>query len=598
MSNSASLECYWNIVDAIVKSRGRETQRYHYFEELWRAIKDSHENRLIILQAPTGAGKTEAALAPFLRDLINSERRWHSLLYVLPTRSLVFNMFHRICKTLNACDESFKVSRVIVDYDYGGFTPFKAFLEGDITITTYDTLAYTFYGFRSYGHHLLLSAGKIAGSLIILDEVQLLQDSQWYSLTLLPYHIANLLILGATVILMTATLPKILIKEICKALEVPALRWNIRQPHVHISADPSKNVIMRGKLDISIKNGRLLDHVPKIAKDYEKPLLLVFNTVERAAKAYRFLVNNYYDDVKLLHSRLISKERKLREEFFEKRPPSSDLIVVATQVVEAGVDYDFKTVATEISPIDSLIQRLGRAARRSNGEAIVYADHKQAEHVYPQRVVEETIKAIDANLLAESIRNVLAASDLINSVYREETVEELRNEGREELKETLSFVKTFSEKIFYSRNLMEDKALSLLRLGVEIRCILLPQNIYQKILRDLEATRGETYINFPLNQAMDLLIKNNLSLSIRRLQRNLEVPALKHKIDEGEFYLTIFPSVRVKDEHEMVFKVNKYNDLFTALKSNSWRASSLFVINPSYYLIERNYHLGLVKPYE
>jgi len=284
MSNSASLECYWNIVDAIVKSRGRETQRYHYFEELWRAIKDSHENRLIILQAPTGAGKTEAALAPFLRDLINSERRWHSLLYVLPTRSLVFNMFHRICKTLNACDESFKVSRVIVDYDYGGFTPFKAFLEGDITITTYDTLAYTFYGFRSYGHHLLLSAGKIAGSLIILDEVQLLQDSQWYSLTLLPYHIANLLIFGATVILMTATLPKILIKEICKALEVPALRWNIRQPHVHISADPSKNVIMRGKLDISIKNGRLLDHVPKIAKDYEKPLLLVFRISKRELK--------------------------------------------------------------------------------------------------------------------------------------------------------------------------------------------------------------------------------------------------------------------------------------------------------------------------
>ncbi|MEM2703202.1 MAG: DEAD/DEAH box helicase, partial [Candidatus Bathyarchaeia archaeon] len=182
MSNSASLAHYWNIVEAIVKSRGRTPQRYHYFEDIWESLQN---NKIIFLQAPTGAGKTEAVLTPFIQDLIDGERRWHSLLYVLPTRSLVYNMFYRICKTLDTCRQTFGMPKIVVDYDYGGFTPFKAFLEGDVTITTYDTLFYTFYGFRSYGHHFLLSVGKIAGSLVIFDETQLLQDSEWYSLTLL-----------------------------------------------------------------------------------------------------------------------------------------------------------------------------------------------------------------------------------------------------------------------------------------------------------------------------------------------------------------------------------------------------------------------------
>ncbi|MEM2613862.1 MAG: CRISPR-associated helicase Cas3' [Nitrososphaerota archaeon] len=597
MSNSASLAYYWDIIDAIVRSRGGKTQKYHYFEEFWHTIEDTHKNRLIILQAPTGAGKTEATLTPFLWDLINGERRWHSLLYVLPTRSLVFNMFYRICKTLNVCKQLFEVPRVVIDYDYGGFIPFKAFLEGDITVTTYDTLVYTFYGFRSYGHHLLLSVGKISGSFVILDEVQLLQDSQWYSLTLLPYHIANLVTFGATVILMTATLPRILTEEIFEALEIPTLRWNIKHPYVSVNTDPNKNVIRRGKLDVFTEDGCLLNNVSKIARDYEKPLLLVFNTVERAVEAYRSLVDSGYGNARLLHSRLVSEERKIREEFFEKNPSSPDLIVVATQVVEAGIDYDFKTIATEISPVDSLIQRLGRCARRSDGEAIVYMDWKQAEHVYPRKVIEETIKVIDTNSLAESVRNVSVASNLINSVYRKETVEELRNEELEELKRTLGFLKTFSEKIFYSRNLVEDRALGLLRLGIEIRCILLPQNIYQVVLKRLEVSKDDARINFPSNQTIDLITKNHLSLSIRKLRRDLDVPALKHKVGGGEFYLTIFSSASEKDKDEIVFKVNKYSDLFTALKSNSWRISSLFIINPSYYLVERDYHLGLVKPY-
>lgn len=597
MLNSINLTCYWDIVEAIVKSRRRTLQKYHYFEDVWKSLQN---NQLIFLQAPTGAGKTEAVLTPFIQDLIDGERRWHSLLYILPMRSLVFNMFHRVCKTLTACRRSFRIPKIIVDYDYGGFTPFKAFLEGDITITTYDTLFYTFYGFRSYGHHFLLAVGKIAGSLVIFDETQLMQDTQWYSLTLLPHHIANLIVFGAKVIVMTATFPRMLIEEVRDAL-------NMKYPYTSVMADPNRDTIVRGKLNVSLRNARLQDCILDVVKDYEKPMLLIFNTVERATEAYRQLTSNGYSNIVLLHSRLVSDVRKSREVLFEKDSLSRDLIVVATQVVEAGIDYDFKTVATEVSPIDSLIQRIGRCARKSDGTALIFTDQEQAEYIYPRIVIEETAKILSEDYLADSVRNVLTASNLVNAVYRKEVVGKLREEVLNEIMKTLSFIKTFSGRIFTSRELIRDQATHLLRLGMEVKCILLPQEIYQEILRCLRSSRNNRVsvgLSLSLDQMINLLNRNAMSLSVKKLHEDLDIPALKHRMNSEEFYLSIsIATHRTGSKHQLphsIIEVNKYSKLSVAIMGYKREGlTDPLIINPSFYIIEKDhgYHLGLVKPY-
>ncbi|MEM2168011.1 MAG: CRISPR-associated helicase Cas3' [Candidatus Nezhaarchaeales archaeon] len=601
MLNSTGLADYWNVVEAVVKSRGRAPRKYCYFEEVWSSLRNGA--KLVFLQAPTGAGKTEAALTPFFENLIRGERRWHSLIYVLPTRSLTSNMFYRLCKALNACRQSFGEPRaVVVDYDYGGFIPFKAFMEGDVTVTTYDTLVYTFYGFRSYGHHFLLSAGKIAGSLVILDEVQLLQDTQWYSLTLLPYHVANLAVFGATVVVMSATLPKVLVEGVEKALKPFEGYQGVKYSHASIEADPNKDVVGRGRLNVSVKEGRLLDFTLDVAKNHEKPMLLIFNTVERAVEAYQRLVKNGYDNVVLLHSRLVSSVRKGREEIFEKNMVDGDLIVTATQVVEAGVDYDFKTVATEVSPVDSLIQRLGRCARKSDGTALVFNDLEQAKHVYPQAVMEATVKTIDENSLAESVRSVLTASKLVNPVYSWDIVEKLRGEVRSEVWwRALSFIKNFSERrIFTSRDLIDDKALNLLRLGVEVKCLLLPEEIYRKVLENVQSTKGDKgFAEFPLDQAIGLLEQNTLSLSVEKLHKNLEIPALKHRVNDEEFYLSLSVTGSKSRAARLTsgLEIVKHKSLFEAITRQGRGLVNPLIINPLHYVIEKDYHLGLVKPY-
>ncbi len=603
MAGSTALASYWDLVGAIVKRRGRTLKRYRYFERAWASLQDC---QLLFLEAPTGAGKTEAVLTPFLQGLVSGERMWHSLLYVLPTRSLVFNMFYRFCKALSACREFFgEIGPVVVDYDYGGFTPFKAFIEGDITLTTYDTLIYTFYGFRSYGHHLLLSVGKIAGALIILDEAQLLQDAHWYSLSLLPHHVANFLAFGATVVVMTATLPQILVEETLNAVKSPYLTTS----HNLLKVNPNEDSIERGSLEVSLRSGCLLDEVPALASNCEKPLLLVFNTVERAAAAYQQLAANGYDNLVLLHSRLISGVKRDRETIFEKNGQKRDLIVVATQVVEAGVDYDFKTIATEISPIDSLIQRLGRCARRNDGYAIVYSDPEQAKHVYPQALVDQTLRAIDGDLLAESVRNSLVASDMVNRVYRREIVDQLRKEAAEDLRGALSFIKGFKlSGIFAARPATSPQAASLLRLGIEVRCILLPPQLYSEVVeRCTRSTEDKIPLDISIAQFINLLEENTLSLSIERVYPNLEIPALKHPVSNKALYLSLstapsssFQEASEESGEEKVVVVEKHEDLAKAVERRLKGFSAPFIVNPQYYryLAPSDYHLGLVKPYE
>ena len=628
MSHPIAPSC-WDIVEAIIKERGRTLSKYRFFEELWSNLEN--DKHLIFLQAPTGAGKTEAVLAPFLHGLICGERSWHSLLYVLPTRSLVHNMFKRFCKALMACKNDFgKPKHVVVDYDYGGFLPFKPFVEGDITVTTYDTLVYTFYGFRSYGHHLFLSIGKIAGSLVVLDEVQLLQDNNWYALSLLPHHIINLLSFGATVVVMSATIPRILIEETVypitafRAPEKRGIEYEI------VKADPTKDNISRGKLEVLLKEGFLQGSLLDIVETYEKPMLLVFNTVERAANAYNELRKGGHSNLVLLHSRLINAVRKERESLFEEggkessKPNDEGLIVIATQVVEAGVDFDFRTVATEICPIDSLIQRLGRCARKANGHAIVFKEAEQAEWVYPKAVIEQTLKVVDEQKLAESVRDVRVATELVNNVYTKEVVERLKSEVSDDISSALAFIKTFgSDKIWSKKEVVANHQQRLLRLGLELRCLLLPQELYQKILSHCEGrTEDKDYSveieECPPKSVFELLINNtfSLSVSLKEVGKRLEIPSLKHKIGEGEYYLSLsigfkeskkspredalgsYPEERSYEVPRAFLRIKMMSELSRMLRQYTGSAGfvDLLIVNPSYYEISDGYHLGLVRP--
>lgn len=109
--------------------------------------------------------------------------------------------------------------------------------------------------------------------------------------------------------------------------------------------------------------------------DKGRTTLVIVNTVKRAVAVYDALKKSKSapDDIRLVHSRFRPGERsRWRGEFLNRRAGDlADRIIVATQVVEAGVDISATCLITDLAPWASLVQRFGRAARYG-GKASVH----------------------------------------------------------------------------------------------------------------------------------------------------------------------------------------------------------------------------------
>lgn len=113
--------------------------------------------------------------------------------------------------------------------------------------------------------------------------------------------------------------------------------------------------------------------------------LVVLNTVKRAKLVYQALRKQGHPEDKLLlvHSRFRPRERDaLNSQLQTGSDAAADRIIVATQVVEAGVDISARTLITELAPWASIVQRIGRCNRTGDdGPGAVYwidVDVKQA----------------------------------------------------------------------------------------------------------------------------------------------------------------------------------------------------------------------------
>jgi CRISPR-associated endonuclease/helicase Cas3 len=111
--------------------------------------------------------------------------------------------------------------------------------------------------------------------------------------------------------------------------------------------------------------------------DDAKRVLCICNTVDRAQALYRDLSRIYGTaDCRLLHSHFYREDRRKTEQFvldrFKEKKGTHRTILVATQVVEVGLDISSDVLLTECAPAASLIQRAGRCARREDEAGRVY----------------------------------------------------------------------------------------------------------------------------------------------------------------------------------------------------------------------------------
>jgi CRISPR-associated endonuclease/helicase Cas3 len=162
--------------------------------------------------------------------------------------------------------------------------------------------------------------------------------------------------------------------------EVPANQrqgglWDISKSATRDSIDPNDHAAFARRI--------LEEHAKLDGDEFGRITLVVCNTVNRACLTFDALrASGRADGLELVHSRFRPAEREAwREQFLTRTScaPGVDRIIVATQVVEAGVDISAGCLVTELAPWPSLVQRFGRCARYGGSGSVLVVDRGQDE---------------------------------------------------------------------------------------------------------------------------------------------------------------------------------------------------------------------------
>jgi len=328
----------------------------------------------VILRAPTGAGKTWAALLPFLYSYTKDKSIADRLLYALPMRTLATSLH---ADALKNCQQAFgeaRVASVGKDRDYRrkdllrvtiqtGEQKDDPFFEGDIIFTTIDQLLSSYLMMpvslpERVGN---INAGALLGALIVFDEFHLLDPDKAMGTAI---EMMDRLRPFSRFLIMTATLSNGAIGWLAKKLDTKVECLDSEEVK-QLPSHKEKHRIYRWA-------GKPLTAEAVLQVHNGGRSIVLVNTVSRAQSLYKELVETlkqfgWKTKLEILHSRYFPEHRKEKESllnsWFGPEAVETDVILVTTQVIEAGMDLSADNLHTEIAPMNSLIQRAGRCAR-------------------------------------------------------------------------------------------------------------------------------------------------------------------------------------------------------------------------------------------
>lgn len=365
--------------------------RNEIYEKVMRKIeKVSLENHLFTLTAPTGAGKTLTAFSSALklRARIEKEKGYiPRIVYSLPFITIIEQNYEVIRDVLSFGIEDFEENGSVYLIKHHHLTDLK-YKEGkeerpidealllieswqsEIIVTTFIQFLHTVIGFKNT---FLKKYHNIAGSIILLDEVQNIPIEYWE----LVGKVIELLsdYFGCYFILLTATKPLILRKgEVVELVE---------------SSEDYFRKLNRVVIKPNLEKRSIDEFIEWFKDNYdsEKSYLIVANTIRSSKEIYTKIKDcNLANYLFYLSTSIIPKQRAGRIKAIKNLLKGDNrLIVVSTQVIEAGVDLDFDTVIRDIGPIDSIIQVAGRCNREfstTQREVYIFSLNDFASSVY------------------------------------------------------------------------------------------------------------------------------------------------------------------------------------------------------------------------
>lgn len=396
-----------------------KTKLFCIRNQIYREVMDSilsadlKSNHIFSINVPTGTGKTISVYgAAFkLLERIYSESKGNikpTIIYTIPFTSVIDQNYHVLEDILKTNEigqyESFILKHhSMTELKYNDYNEkideAKEYRNYDarfcvenwqstIVTTTFVQLFDTI--FQSGVNAVTNRFHKLAGSIIILDEVQAIPPKYYDIIEKIMETLCDKF--NCYVISVTATKPLLLQgvelvknnEEMFKQLDRIQIENYTDQPMV--LNDFSQIV----KTDI--------------LKNPEKSFLIILNTVKSSLKILDDLRKS--EELQVVGREILYLSTEIhparRLEIIQKIKIDSNAkyILVSTQLIEAGVDLDFDFVYRDFSTIDSINQAAGRANRNAiNGKGIVrlyslinenHNGKKFAQYIYPQPLLDAT----------------------------------------------------------------------------------------------------------------------------------------------------------------------------------------------------------------
>lgn len=391
-------------------------------EAAWIAQADQ---RLFTLTSPTGSGKTLAVLNAALRrrEAGSGEGAFPRIIYCLPFTSVIDQNERVFASVLqnagvdttsdvllkhhHLSEKGFRTAGQDEYEEDGAGRLLTESWQSELVVSTFHQLLHTLLSVRTRN---LQRAGQLAGALVILDEVQAIPLRYWDTIGRLLATTGSRL--NTSFVLCTATRPLIVPPD--RAVEL--LPDNVE----HFEAMTRTRLLCHHQEPLSLVSfgDQLSQHMLGVGPCPPPPPrsnLVILNRKQAVADLYELLRSRLSGfTVRALSTNLTPADRLERIREIRGALASGErLVVVSTQLVEAGVDFSFHEVHRDLAPLDSIIQSAGRCNRSGEGDTglvhlwqLVDSSPKAPElwrHVYDGLLIDATVESLgNATEIAES----------------------------------------------------------------------------------------------------------------------------------------------------------------------------------------------------
>ena len=345
------------------------------WNDLQKFCMENSENNIVVV-AQTGLGKTEAGF-----HWIGNNKGF----YILPIKTAINAIYKRLKEEIlveDSIDERLALlhsdmlayyNNACMDNEFDVLEYYQKSkqLSMPINIATLDQLFNFVFKYKGYE----LKLATLSYSKVVIDEIQMYSSDL---LAYLIYGIHKISEFGGKFAILTATLPPFILDLLKKGNDEISFKQGV------FTTDLKRHNIKVYESELEVES--IYKHYIGNKKiQASNKILVVCNTVKKAQSLFLQLREKGVDNLNILHSKFIKKERSVKEDdiirFGKTYKETADGnyilnsqgnkilnndsgIWIVTQIVEASLDIDFDFLFTELSDLNSLLQRLGRCNRK------------------------------------------------------------------------------------------------------------------------------------------------------------------------------------------------------------------------------------------